>query len=84
MAHPGSEISFRLHSGRTQVLTAQRLESGSGLNGALGAGTGKWPLVVASDVRIQDMNFLESPTVHLSALSTLARPIESDDETAAT
>ena len=39
---------------------------------------------MASDVRIQVMSFLESPTGHLSNLSTLASPIESDDETAST
>ena len=81
---PGSEISFRLAAGRTQVLTSARLESGSGLNGALGRGTGKWRLVVASNVRIHVMNLLESPTGHLSNLSTLATPIESDDGTEAT
>ena len=81
---PGSEISFRLAPGRTQVLTSERLESGSGLNGALGRGTGKWRLMVASNVRIQVMNLLESPTGHLSNLSTVAMPIASDDGTEAT
>lgn len=75
---PGSEISFRLPPGQTRVLGSERLESGSGLNGRLGRGTGKWRLFVASDVRIQVMNLLESPNGHLSNLSTLVNGIESD------
>ena len=75
---PGTEVSFRLLPGQTRVLGSDQLETGSGLSGRLGRGTGKWRLFVASNVRIQVMNLLESPTGHLSNLSTLVNGVESD------
>ncbi|MDE0005693.1 MAG: hypothetical protein OXQ29_23640 [Rhodospirillaceae bacterium] len=69
----GNEISFRLAGGESRALSTSDLESGTGLNGALGRGSGKWRLFVASNVRIHVMNLLESPTGHLSNLSTLAK-----------
>ena len=80
---PGSEISFNLPAGRTRTLTSPELESGAGLNGALGRGTGKWRLFVASSVRIHVANLLESPTGHLSNLSTLAEPADYGDDAGA-
>ena len=79
---PGSEVSFRIAPGQSRLFSASALESGSGsgVDGALGIGTGKWRLIVASNVRIRVMNLLESPTGHLSNLSTLATRIESEDE----
>ena len=79
---PGSEVSFRVAPGQSRLFSASALESGSGsgVDGALGIGTGKWRLIVASNVRIRVMNLLESPTGHLSNLSTLATRIESEDE----
>ena len=51
--------------------TAAELESGApGLEGALGAGAGKWRLTVESDRPITVMSLLESPTGHLTNLST--------------
>ena len=83
---PGSEVSLRVAPGQTRLFSASMLESGtgSGVDGALGTGTGKWRLTVASNVRIDVMNLLESPTGHLSNLSTLARGIESEDGTETT
>ena len=65
-----------LPAGTARTLTSQELESGDGdgLNGALGDGTGKWELRVfvageaAGDVMV--MSVLESPTGHLTNLST--------------
>ena len=51
--------------------TAEELESGAaGLEGALGEGTGKWRFTIESDRPITVMSLLESPTGHLSNLST--------------
>ena len=68
--------TLSLSAGAARTLKAQTLESGDAddLNGALGDGTGKWELRVfvdneaASDVMV--MNLLESPTGHLTNLST--------------
>ena len=76
---PGSEVKLRVAAGESRLFSASMLESGtgSGVEGALGTGTGKWRLIVASDLRLDVMNLLESPTGHLSNLSTLAARIES-------
>ena len=50
----------------------------AGVDGALGRGTGKWRQMVASNVRVDVRNLLESPTGHLSNLSTLAKGTESE------
>ena len=68
--------TLSLSAGTARNLTSQTLESGDGegLAGALGDGTGKWELRVfvageaARDVMV--MNLLESPTGHLTNLST--------------
>ena len=65
-----------LPTSTARTLTSLELESGDGdgLNGALGDGTGKWELRVfvageaAADVMV--MSLLESPTGHLTNLST--------------
>ena len=62
--------SLPAHS--AQSYTAAELESGAaGLDGALGKGTGKWRFTVESDRPITVMSLLESPTGHLSNLSTV-------------
>ena len=69
-------VSRSLPAGAARTLTSQELESGDGdgLTGALGDGTGKWELRVfvageaAGDVMV--MSLLESPTGHLTNLST--------------
>lgn len=68
--------TLSLSGGTARTVTSQALESGDGegLAGALGDGTGKWELRVfvadepARDVMV--MNLLESPTGHLTNLST--------------
>ena len=54
-----------------RMLSAEELEAGgSGFTGALGDGVGKWQLVVRSDAALHVMSLLESPTGHLTNLST--------------
>ena len=70
-ASPGDTVSFSLDPGSVRTLSAQDLESGNGLDGALGDGRGKWRLIVASDEPISVASLLESPTRHLTNLSTV-------------
>ena len=58
-------------AGTVKSFTAAELETGtSDLEGALGTGVGKWQLTVESVPPIMVMSLLESPTGHLTNLST--------------
>ena len=57
--------------GETRMISAQDLESGVGIDGQLGDGTGKWTLLVESNRDIGVASLLESPTGHLTNLSTV-------------
>ncbi len=67
---PGSKVRFSVPAGGTRTVTAQQLESGEGVEGALGDGAGKWRLAVASDHPVIVMGLLASPTGHLANVST--------------
>ena len=72
---PGGPVSFDLPAGAARTLTAPQLESETadgreGLSGALGDGAGKWELTVEANRAIQAMSLMESPTGHLTNLST--------------
>ena len=56
--------------GRAVTLSAHALESGEGVGGKLGDGAGKWRLTVTASQPVQVMSLLESPTGHLTNLST--------------
>ena len=81
---PGGTVSLALDPGVTKTLSAQELESGEGLDGALGDGSGKWRLTVASDQQIVVASLLESPTGHLTNLSSLPHSRTVGDGGAAT
>ena len=67
---PGGEVRLTIPAGAARTLTAAQLEAGGeGLEGALGDGTGKWRLTVASDNPVTVMSLLESATGHLANLS---------------
>ena len=68
---PGSEVALMIPAGESVTLTASDLESGADLDGALGDGMGKWRLRVESDEPIVVMSLLQSPTGHLTNLSTV-------------
>ena len=72
----GDQVETSIPAGGVRTLTAAELESGvANLKGSLGAGVGKWRLVVESDRKITVMSLLASPTGHLTNLSTApARP----------
>ena len=66
-------VRLTLRAGEARTLTAQELESGEGLDGALGDGDGKWRLIVRSERPVVLMNLLASPTGHLTNLSGAGR-----------
>ena len=70
---PGSgEVSLSLDAGTAREISAEQLEEGgTGLAGMLGDGSGKWRLQVESEQAVVAMSFLESPTDHLTNLSTV-------------
>ena len=74
MAGSGN-VSLSLDPGAAREIAAAELESGGpGLDGMLGDGSGKWRLEVASEQPIVVMSLMESPTDHLSNLSTIPLP----------
>ena len=70
---PGTAVELSLAGGASRTLSARELESGEGLSGGLGDGSGKWRLVVTADRPIQAMSLLSTPTGHLTNLSTAGR-----------
>ena len=70
-ASAGSAVTLSLGPETPLTLSAQELESGEGLTGALGDGTGKWRLHVAADHPILVASLLRSPTGHLTNLSSV-------------
>ena len=72
-ASPGTVMTVDIPAGRSMTLTASELESGGGLDGALGDGAGKWRLAATANRPIVAMSLLSSPTGHLTNLSTVPR-----------
>ena len=70
-ASPGSPVTLTLSSGESRTVTARELEHGTNLNGSLGDGKGKWRLYVGSERPIVVASLIESPTGHLTNLSTV-------------
>ena len=67
----GGYVAFDLPAGAARTFTAQELEAGGeGLDGALGDGVGKWQLFFNGGAPTLAMSLLESPTGHLTNLST--------------
>ncbi|MDE0661591.1 MAG: hypothetical protein OXI79_18290 [Gammaproteobacteria bacterium] len=64
-ASPGDAVAASVAAGASLTLTAEELESDG-----LGDGAGKWRLNVESDQPVVVVNLLESPTGHLTNLST--------------
>ena len=66
------EVSLSLDASASREITAGQLEEGAtGLAGMLGDGSGKWRLEVESEQSVVAMSLLESPTDHLTNLSTV-------------
>ena len=71
------QVRASVPAGSSVMLRATDLESGTGLDGALGTGSGKWRLAVTSDWPVVVQSLLESPSGHLTNLSTV--PPEPED-----
>ena len=74
-------VQVSIPPGAAQTLDAQQLESATDEWDGLGDGTGKWRLEVESEQPIEVMSLLESPTGHLSNLSTTPARIRDDVHT---
>ena len=71
---PGSVVSGSVPAASFRTFTASQLEAGdTGFEGALGDGDGKWRLLVDADMPILAISLLESPTGHLTNLSSSPR-----------
>ena len=71
LAWAGGAVVVSVAAGGSRTLLASELEAGgAGVTGALGDGAGKWRLRVSSNRPIVVMSLLESPTGHLTNLST--------------
>ena len=70
-APPQGDVSLSLPAGASASITAQQLEAGaSHFSGRFGDGRGKWRLFIEVDRDIQAMSLVESPTGHLTNLSS--------------
>ncbi len=78
---PGTLVRLEVPAGASRTLASIDLESGAGVDGGLGDGTGKWRLIVESDQPVIVMSLLSSPTGHLTNLSTFGRTNESGGHT---
>ena len=64
------EAGLTLAAGEARTISAADLENGTDLRGGLGSGSGKWRLSVASDQPIRVSSLMQTPTGHLTNLST--------------
>ena len=76
---PGGTVRLSVAPGAARTLTAADLEAGEATTGALGDGSGKWRLVVESPDAVYALSLLESPTGHLTNLSS--GPVHATDGT---
>ena len=68
-------VAATIPAGQARTFSAAALETGSPLFvGALGDGEGKWRLSVAFDQPLTVMSLLQSPTGHLTNLSSTTKP----------
>ena len=62
-------VSLSLPAGHARHVTASELESGQGLDGRLGTGSGRWWLMVSATRPVHVMSLLQTPAGHLANLS---------------
>ena len=68
---PGTDVQVSVPAAAARSYTAAELEAGGGdLQGALEDGAGKWQLIVESEQPVMVLSLLNSPTGHLTNLST--------------
>ena len=70
-AAPEGDVTLTLPAGAATAITAQQLEAGADhFEGRFGDGKGKWRLFIEADQDVQAMSLLESPTGHITNLSS--------------
>ena len=74
-------VRIAVPPGAARTLDAEQLESATDASGGLGDGTGRWRLAIESEQPIEVMSLLESPTGHLSNLSTAPSNVHDDVHT---
>ena len=68
---PEGAVTLTLPAGAATEITAQQLEAGADhFRGRFGDGKGKWRLFIEADQDVQAMSLLESPTGHITNLSS--------------
>ena len=68
---PEGDVTLTLPAGAATAITAQQLEAGADhFEGRFGDGKGKWRLFIEADQDVQVMSLLESPTGHITNLSS--------------
>ncbi len=80
---PGSVVRLSIPANSVSMLTSEDLESGTGegiVSGALEDGVIKWQLFIESDQPLIAMSLLESPTGHISNLSSVPRILEKSED----
>ena len=79
---PGGPVQITVQANAAMTLDADELESGTGLQGALGDGTGKWQLFADSDSAIHVVNLMAlAQTGHLTNLSTAPANVDGSGHT---
>ena len=72
VGHTVGPVRLTLSAGESRTLSALDLEEGApGLTGTLGDGTAKWRLFISAGSSVLGMNLLESPSGHLTNISTM-------------
>jgi len=75
-ASPGDGVQDTIPAGASMTYDATDLEpGGSGFEGSIGDGKRKWRLLVGSDQPLRVMSLMQTPTGHLTNLSTSAENV---------
>ena len=72
LGESGGRVRMRLAAGASRILTAQQLESGDGVTGALGNGSGKWRLNVTAEQPLLATSLLASSAGDVNRLTNLS------------
>ncbi len=73
-------VTLTLPAGQSRTLSALDLEEGArNVEGTLGDGTGKWQLLITASQALVGMSLLETPSGHVTSLSTTGVPAAEDE-----
>ena len=76
---PAARVELTVPPGMSRTLDAHDLENGgTGLEGTLGDGYGKWQLHVASEQQLVVMSLMQTPAGHLTNLTSVSDRVRQD------